>query len=367
MPEAELLLSDPVSVFRAPRLRLIANGQILTGALEAEVISNNYYAADRFTATVALGPDPWAGAAFWAANAEILVDVQFSLDGGASFTSLVQGAVDNISIDPNCGLVHLDGRDLTAGLIETRTQETFANRTASEIASLLAQRHNLTPYVSPTRTPVGRYYQSEHDRITLDQFSRMTTEWDLLVFLARQEGFDLFVQGSALYFQPAAQPTGPVLALTPRDVLDLRLSRSLTLARDIEVIVRSWNSRQNSALAQQTTASCLDSTGQSNAPAQRYVFVRPNLTADDALRFAQRMIAELTRHERSISVSLPGELALTPRSMIAIQDTGTDFDQTYYVDVIERRLRQNGGLIEHVMAHSSSPRSNQTAATGSYQ
>ena len=74
-------LSDQVSVFRAPRLRLIANGQVLTGALEAEVISNNYYAADRFTAIVALGPDPWADAAFWAANANILVDVQFSLDG----------------------------------------------------------------------------------------------------------------------------------------------------------------------------------------------------------------------------------------------------------------------------------------------
>jgi phage protein D len=340
----------------------MANGQILTGALEAEVISNNYYAADRFAATVALGPDPWAGAAFWAANFDILVDVQFSLDGGASFMSLVQGAVDNVSIDPNAGLVYLEGRDLTAALIETRIQETFANQTSSEIASLLAQRHNLTPNVIATSTPVGRYYQSEHDRTTLDQFSRTTTEWDLLVFLARQEGFDLFVQGTALYFQPAAQPTGPVLALTPGDVLDLRLARSLTLARDIEVVVRSWNSRQNSALAQQVTASCLDSVGQSNA--QRYVFVRPNLTADDAVKFAQRMIAELTRHERSITISMPGELALTPRSMIAIQGTGTDFDQTYYIDVIERRLRQHGGLIQHVLAHSSSPRSNETAALG---
>ena len=362
-----MLLSDQGAVFRAPRLQLIANGQVLTGALEAEVISNNYYASDRFTATVALGPDPWAGAEFWAANSHILVDVQFSLDGGASFTSLVQGAVDNISFDPNAGLVHLDGRDLTAGLIESRTQETFANRTASEIASLLAQRHNLTPCVSPTSTPVGRYYQSEHERITLDQFSRTTTEWDLLVFLARQESFDLFVQGSALYFQPAAQPTGPTLALTPQDVLDLRLSRSLTLARDIEVIVRSWNSRENMGLAQQLTASCLDTAGPSNAPPQRYVFVRPNLTADDAARFAQRMITELTRHERSISISMPGELTLTPRSMIAIQGTGTDFDQTYYVDVIERRLRQNGGLIEHVLAHSSSPRSSQTAVMGNSQ
>lgn len=347
-------LSDPVPISRAPRLRLTANGQVLTGALEAEVVSNNYYAADRFSVIVALGPDPWADAAFWAAASDILVDVQFSLDGGASFVSLIQGAVDDINIDPILGLVHIDGRDLTAALIEARTQETFANRTSSEIASLLAQRRDLTPHVAPTSTPIGRYYQSEHDRTTLNQFSRTTTEWDLLVFLARHEGFDLFIQGRALYFQPAAQSVGSVLALTPKDVLDLRLGRSLTLARDIEVVVKSWNSRENLALAQRASTSGSDSAGRSDSSAQRYVFMRPNMTPDEALRFAQRKIAELTRHERTIRISMPGELALTPRSMIALEGTGTSFDQTYYIDVIERRFRQNGGLIEHVIAHNSS-------------
>ncbi len=132
-------------------------------------------------------------------------------------------------IDPALGLVHLDGRDLTTSLIETRTQETFANRTASEIATLLAGRHSLTAQVVPTTTPVGRYYQDEHDRITLDQFSHATTEWDLLVFLARQESFDVFVQGQSLYFQPATQPTDIAMAVRPGDLIDLKLERSLTL------------------------------------------------------------------------------------------------------------------------------------------
>jgi hypothetical protein len=202
VPEAALLLSNPRSDLRAPRLRVIANGQVIAGAMEAEVVSNNYFAADRFSASVALGIDQWAEASFWASEPNILLDIQFSLDGGASFTSLVQGAVDRVSLDPTFRLVYLDGRDLTASLIETPTQETFANRTSSEIASVLAARHNLTPRVSATSTPVGRYYQSEHDRTTLNQFSRTTTEWDLLVFLARHEGFDVFVQGQALYFQP---------------------------------------------------------------------------------------------------------------------------------------------------------------------
>ena len=152
-------LSDVFSASRAARLRIIINGQVLTGAIEAEVLSNNYYAADCFSVTAALGPDPWANSAFWASASSILAEVQFSLDGGASFTSLIEGAVDNVSIDPTVGLVHFEGRDLAAGLIETRTQETFANQTSSEIVSILAQRHSLVPHVTPTSAPAGRYYR----------------------------------------------------------------------------------------------------------------------------------------------------------------------------------------------------------------
>ncbi len=118
MREVELPLSDFIPTSRAPQLRIVANDQVLTGATQAEVLSNNYYAADRFSVTAALGADPWASAAFWASASDILVDVQFSLDAGASFTSLVQGVVDNISIDPAYGLVQFDGRDLAAALIE---------------------------------------------------------------------------------------------------------------------------------------------------------------------------------------------------------------------------------------------------------
>lgn len=117
-PVVALLPNDWMTGWRAPRLRVIANGQVLNGAMEAEVISNNHYAADRFSASVALGIDPWADISFWASESNILLEVQFSLDGGATFTSLIQGGVDAVSIDPALGLVHLDGRDLTTSLIE---------------------------------------------------------------------------------------------------------------------------------------------------------------------------------------------------------------------------------------------------------
>ncbi len=336
--EVALPPSSGALPWRMPSARCLINGVPMLGLTDAEVIATNTYAAGRFVVTAALGADPVLTNEFWAASGGILADLQFSLDG-QSFTSLIQGMVDSLAIDPLSGTVRLEGRDLTAALIETRTQETFSNRTASEIATILAERHGLTPAVTTTSTPVGRYYQNEHDRITLDQFSHATTEWDLLVFLARQEGFGVFVQGTTLYFQPPAPGQTPAMQVAPTDLMDLHLRRSLTLARDIEVTVKSWNSRQRSAFTQTARASGQQVSGAQAGPAtppQRYVLVRPNLTPNQALQLAQNRLAELTQHERVIDLLLPGELTLTPRSRLLLTGTGTGFDQTYYIDMIER-------------------------------
>lgn len=348
--------SDLLGGLRAPRLRVIANDSILTGAIEAEIVSNNHFAADRFAVSLALDADPGNGPGFWSSEADVSIDVQVSLDGGASFASLIQGAVDTVDLDMMTRIARISGRDYAAALIETRTQETFSNRTSSEIAELFALRHGLRRQVTPTTTPVGRYYQDEHDRITLDQFSRAISEWDLLVFLARQEGFDLFVSGATLCFQPRAR-SDIAVSLQLTDLMDLRLERSLTLARDIEVTVKSWNARQQNAFTQ--TARALGRGGAGGKP-QRYIIVRPNLTSDQALQLAQQSLAELTRHERVVIATMPGELGITPRTMIALTGTGTDFDQIYYADEIERTVRFQGGFVQRLRAKNASPASETT-------
>lgn len=360
-----MLPNEAFIPWRSPRLRIIANGNILPDVVSAEVFTNNHYAADRFSASIALGSTPWASAASWATEPDILVDIQFSLDAGASFKSLIIGTVDSISIDPTIGEIRLEGRDLTGSLIETRTQETFANRTASEVATILASRHNLTPVVTGTTSPVGRYYQNEHDRITLGLFSRATTEWDLLVFLAQQEGFDVFVSGTELHFQPAQSTPDLIQPVRAEDLINLRLERSLTLARDIEVTVKSWNSRNQLAFTQTARAGRHTGGGGQkdqtrSGPSQRYVFVRPNLSQDEALKLAQRKLAELTRHERILQAIMPGELTLSPRSLLILTGTGTAFDQPYFIDTIDRALNFETGFTQHIRAKNSSPRNQST-------
>ena len=343
-------------LIRAPLLLVLANGAPVSGAISAQVTSSGNYSCACFDVTAATSADPSQGQAFWADAGTILLDVQASL--GIGFSSLVQGYVDTVRLDPLRRVVHLSGRDLAAALIEARTQETFANRTASDIAALLAGRHGLAAQVQATTTPVGRYWQLEHDRITLNQFSRATTEWDLLVGLAEREGFDVWVDGGALYFRPPANdaPPGAVLRPVatpngPANVERLWLERSLTLAGDLTVTVKSWNSRMAQGFTQQASSAA---PGAASQAARQYSFVLPNLTPDVALQIAQERLDELSRHERIITAEMPGELMLSAHMPVSLEGTGTAFDQSYRVDELVRSIDVKRGFRQTVRARNES-------------
>jgi phage protein D len=315
---------------RAPRLRLLVNGVVAAGAVEAEIRASGHYAADRFRVAVALGAAP----APWADGDQIDVGLALSLDSGVSWTPMIEGLADRVELDPVGGMLWLDGRDRTALLIEARTEESFANRTASEIAEALAARHGLAADVQATTTLVGRYWQRDHDRITLDQFARAVTEWDLLVLLAGHEGFDVWVSGRTLHFRAA--PQGPAMALPVAALSGLRLERALTFAREIEVVVKSWNARQQQAFSETARS------GSGRGAPVRYVYVAPNLTPDTARRLAGRRLAELSRHERVLSAEMPGELALSPRMTVTVPDAPAGFAGPWLVDEVERHISAAG-------------------------
>jgi hypothetical protein len=294
---------------RQTSLIVLANGVPLAAALSADVASNNHHAADTFAVSAALANAQ--DAAMWANTVPLAIEIRVSLNGGTPI-SLIQGNADRIEIDAIRGLVHIEGRDATALMIAARTQETFANRTASEIVTIIAGRHSLAANVTSTTTPVGRYWQLDHDSITLNQFSRATTEWDLLTSLAAREGYDVWVSGTTLNFQPSAmlRPASvPILTLQatatqagPPNVTSLKLERSQPLAGLVTVTVKSWQSRQRN---------CVIETASNNSTAadspQAYIFVVPNLMPATAQQMATTKLAELTSHERSVVADMPGE------------------------------------------------------------
>lgn len=315
---------------RAPGLRVLADGVALPEVISADVSSNNHLAADRFRVRLAAQ----GGVLDAVMQAGVRVRVQAGLDG--TWSDLVLGEADSVGLDPVRGVVEVEGRDLSALFIDTRVDETFANRTASEIAAELAGRHGLEVSGASTSTLVGRYYQSEHDRTTTGQFSRAMSEWDLLAFLAGREGFGLFVQGEVLHFGTEAEEA---VVLRPGDCLSLQLDRALTMERQIEVTVRSWDQKGAQAVVQTVQ-------GGGTGRQWKHAVVRPNLPPDEAQRIAERTLADLMRHQWTARVSLPGRLGLSARSQVQLEGTGTAWDRAYAVSEASCHLDVRRGFTQ---------------------
>lgn len=331
------VLDGLIGTARAPSLVVLVNGIPLAGGISAHVVSTNDFSADRFSADIALGPDAGMDAQFWAGQTDLQIEIQVAPDAFTPPATLIVGAADSIELDPIRQTVRVQGRDFAAKLIEARTQETFSNQTSSEIAQMLAGRHGLGCQATATATPVGRYYENQHNAITLGTASRHTTEWDLLVTLAKIEGFDVFVQGQTLFFQPPSANTAVPLVLTPTDMERLQLARALTLAGAITVTVKSWDSLQQTACVQTVT-----SDGQGTA--QEYVLVRRNLTADQALGLARNTLAQIVAHQWTLVAHMPGDVTTGARDGLQLFGTQTAFDQAYAIVEIDRTLSPTAGF-----------------------
>jgi phage protein D len=314
-----------------PQVQVLIGDAPLAGAISLEVEQVAYFAAGRFVVTVALGD-----AAYFASLGLQTITISVAVSA-AGYVNLLTGQIDNIKIDLLENTAALSGRDLSARLIDTQISETFANQTASQIATVIAGRHGLAANVTPTTTPVGQYYELDHARSALSLNSRNGSEWNMLFLLAQAEGFGLSVTGTTLNFGPPAAGT-PVL-LTPGSCIALALDMATTIPAS--TTVKSWNTR-NKAVVTQTA-------GPQSAGA---TLIRPNLTSAQAGILAANHLAALRRHATILKATIPGETVLTPASPVQLSGTNSPLDQTYVIDTIIRSIDMRNGFVETIHAHA---------------
>ncbi len=345
---------------RRPRWRVLVGGTPLEGCESAEIHSTGHRKASTISARFSLNADPSVLSTWADTQPPVNLEVQAALlsdgqaEGQASWQSVFVGDVSDIHIDLPNGSVDVTGRDLAGRLIDGRTRETFANQSSSEIATTVAGRFGLTADVDATTARAGSYYQLEHDKLVNDAFSKTTTYWDLLSFLAKQEGFDLWVDGRTLHFKQAVDPqtATPVplvwspatdaVAYPSAPVVDIQLRRSCAIGKGVKVIVKIWSSKQKTATEISYPPSAAND-------AQEYVYVRPGWSPERALQYAQSEYADILRHERTVDISMPGELSLTPRSVVSLTGTGTSFDTSYFVDGLSREFSLDAGFVQHLV------------------
>ena len=318
------------------------DGTPLDGVVAADVFATSLMSADRFRVQLAGVADATSlgrsGLRF-----EVLAGLdEQSVDGGG-WTSLVMGQADSVAWDASGRVLDIEGRDLSAVLMETQAGETFANQTASEIVSAVAGRNGVQADVTGTSTPVGRYYQGQHDRMTLGQFARAQTEWDLLAWLASQEGFELGMAGDRLLFGPRS---GVAIEVRAEACSALVVQQQVGLCRPLRVTVRSWGTRTGKAVEARAEAS-------GDGAVWSQALVRPNLTSDEAERLAARTVADLQRHAWTAQVSMPGELALTARSRVILAGAGAGWDRTFDVVGVDRHIDVRRGFVQHLELQGS--------------
>jgi hypothetical protein len=356
---------------RGSRLRqpffsvLLNKTDILTGVESFEVTNASHFAADTFRLTMSIGKlPPGLGPQYWGISVGDELDISAGFKdqtGQGQPKSLIYGQVDEVEYDPVGRSISLTGRDLSARFIDNRTAEHFQDHTASQVVGILAARRNLKANAAVTTTRIGTYYELYNLGLTKEQ-----AELDLLMFLAQQEGFDLWVSGETLNFQPPVPLNSDPYVISWSDqgqgninanVESLKLHRSQTLAKDIIVKVVSWHQADEANVTSIAKRSMANKGQRVGGQAQTYTFYPPNLNQQQADKFAAAKAEEITRHERVITGAMPADNLMSNRSLIKLSGTGTDWDQFYFVDSITRKMSVREGYSMEFRAKNHSTQS----------
>ena len=331
--------------------KIALNGSSIQGLLHASIVTSNCFSSDTYSLTFAIGPSPLGNITFWSSLSAAYVEIGVITAYEPISQSLISGMIDSIHLDPIQGTAAIEGRDLSSSMIDAYRQQDFVNQTASEVASTVALHHGLTPVVTATSGNVGRYYGDGYTRLSLGQFSRLRSDWDLMVQLARENSFDVFVQGSNLFFQPSTSSGTTPVHIALRDVKTIRFERTLTIPSSTQARVQSWNS-QNMASYNSNSTSDGGGTIQnaSTTSGQPFLFSASNFTSQQVSDSAGRYAAELSRLGILLHIEMPWDLSLSPRTEILIDETNSMFDTIYRIDNIERHYSTTSGSSQIIRA-----------------
>jgi hypothetical protein len=343
----------PTTSLYRTNVQVEVNGIQVSGLLHASVATTNSFSADTFSLTFAVDTRKSSDMLFWSSVPSASVTVTAILAAGHDLTQqdLITGMIDTIHLDPIQGTVAVEGRDLSASMIDAYRQQNFVNQTASEIVSTIALCHGLQPIVTVTDGRVGRYYGDGYTKLSLGQFSRFQSDWDLLVQIARQNNFDVFVQGRSLFFQPATMSAGAMIPIGIHDVQSIRIERNLNIATTGSATVQSWNSQD--MMAYKTGSAIAADAGAPSGSFEAkppFLFSGPNYRPDQVDQLAERYAAELGRLTTVLQMDMPWDLSLSPRTVILLTATDSQLDTTYRIDSIERYFSTTSGSRQMIRA-----------------
>ena len=343
----------------------VGNYEVTPDSFSVE--QNGYTAADTFTLELpffikdqstdrpvtASTPN---GASIIVATADLLpvkIYIGFPKDPNSftesDLTLVMDGTMDTADWDfgtDNGEIVTLHGRNAVGKLIDTKISIKYQNMTSSAIATTFAQEHGLIPVVQGTSMLAGAYYNKRTAAIGAD-----TSEWDMLLFLAKQETFVVRVREGKLFFGPEASiipNLSPVLYTWGHDIERLHLERSPHAAKNIVVNVKGYDRNAKGkpfvVTADSTTQASGKIKGQLGAR-QKYAvdYKKPGWTRLQCSAFAKAKYAELSASQIIGTLFAGGKTGLAIDGKIKLQGVGKILETDYYLNRISHRFSVGEG------------------------
>jgi len=340
---------------------------------EIEITTTTFYNADNYHVQLPLnGQNSNLNLNYWATTQNFTIQIYVGFPSNpynystSDLDLIIEGDCDELEVDPLSARVMLSGRDLTSRFIDTKTTNKYPNQTSSQIAAIFAAEHGLMTNITPTFTPVGSYYNSQNVLM-----SKVTTEWDLLCYLANQENYFVYVKQNVLYFNPKTYDLSNVYTLqyqapTPSNAsptfngMRLGLFRSTTLSSDVSVTIKiPYNINTGKADFVRASSTHRSRAYLHNVPApsgkvQKYSFVMPGLTKQQAQQKANQILQDITLHEVRLTAYIPGNNILQKNGAVQLKGTNTAYDQLYYIEQIVRRINVPEGYNMEISAKNQS-------------
>lgn len=358
---------------RNPRALIKINDIVVDKIINIEYIENNYYQPDSFRVTLPLyNLHPGIDIEYWGSQPAILVEIFLGFPsnpnsyGLGDLQSMTVGAINNQTLNIFQGTIDFDGFDLSKKFIDNKTVEKYQNLFTSDIATKLAIKRGLTPVVTPTKTYASFYYTQDYV-----QLGNEITEWDLLTYLAQKDGFQVFVRGTSLYYQPRVIQSGNPYIFqastleTNNPFLNgesLIVARNYNYAQDVVVNITSmsakWGVVRVQAKGQKTHGGVRSAAARTLGQTQTFDYSIPGLSKQQATERAQKILEDISLHERILDVNCPGDNLLRKDTLIQLKGVSESIDQTYYPDTITRTMDgANGNYSMNVRAKNHSPQS----------
>lgn len=244
----------------------------------------------------------------------------------------------------NSEKVTITGRSFAAKAYDEKETVKYQNMTSTEVHATLAQKHGLTP-VTPvaTSTMIGEYINGDHASLTSEE-----SHWDLVLYLAENEGFVTRVRGKEWYFGPLESLSNmqkePLHYTYGVDIGDeLVIEGAPNASRNLTVEVISYQPAKTkrgkgSRIVEKSTSI---GKGINKYVIRKYV---PNITRDQAQRIAKNTLQELSRQQLFGSFPCDYNPELDIDRKIVLNGVGVGLSQYYFVQGLRLTCNRDNGL-----------------------